>query len=87
MLGCVFKEPNQITHEKGVNAPILHRPTSSLPSTIISKTSHWCASSTHPPFATESSRSLAACNANSSGVWNRVCDVEDASSVCSVEAF
>lgn len=38
------------THECAVRSPIRHRPTSSLPSTINSMTSHWCLLSTHPPL-------------------------------------
>lgn len=56
------------TYVRSVGSPSRHRPTSSLPRTIIRRTSTWCCWSTHPPLRISESKALDASSAISSGV-------------------
>ena len=57
----------KVTYVLGVGSPIRHRPTSSLPRTIISNTRVWCFWSTHPPFSISARRARVALSPISSG--------------------
>lgn len=57
----------KITYVRGVGSPIRHRPTSSLPRTIIRSTRVWCLRSTQPPLFTSSISARVASSPISSG--------------------
>ena len=61
------KSISRVTHVLAVGSPIQHRPTSSLPRTIISNTRVWCFWSIHPPFSTSVKRARVALSPMSSG--------------------
>lgn len=60
-------EREKTTYVRGVGSPIRHRPTSSLPRTIIRSTRVWCLRSTQPPLFTSTISARVASSPISSG--------------------